>query len=129
MLNVHKLTVSFAGENLFEDLAFRLGPGDRVGLIGKNGAGKSTLLKLLAGETSPTSGTISRDKGLTVGYLKQDLDFEAGRTVLEEAYQAFTEIRALEQELEEVNRALAESLWPEGGAIGQRVAIDAEGLI
>ncbi len=108
MLNVHKLGVSYAGEALFEDLAFRLGPGDRVGLIGKNGAGKSTLLKLLAGESEPTSGTISRDKGLTVGYLKQDLEFETGRTVLEEAYQAFGEIRALELELETVNRSLAE---------------------
>jgi ATP-binding cassette subfamily F protein 3 len=83
MLNVHKLNVSYAGEALFEDVAFRLVPGDRVGLIGKNGAGKSTMLKLLAGESEPTTGTVSKDKGLAIGYLKQDLDFESGRTVLE----------------------------------------------
>lgn len=108
MLNVHKLNVSYAGEALFEDIAFRLVPGDRVGLIGKNGAGKSTMLKLLAGETEPTAGTVSRDKGLAVGYLKQDLDFESGRTVLDEAYQAFEEIIELESELNRVNTALAE---------------------
>ncbi len=108
MLNVHNLSVGFAGEYLFESISFMLGPGDRVGLIGKNGAGKSTLLKLLAGELSPSSGTIATDKGLTLGYLKQDLDFEQGRTVLQEAYQAFEEIRELEQKLEEINTALAE---------------------
>ena len=108
MLNVHKLSVSFAGEPLFEDISFRLGPGDRIGLIGKNGAGKSTLLKLLGGELRPDSGTLAADKDLAIGYLKQDLDFERGRTVLQEAYQAFEEIVKLEKELEEVNRALAE---------------------
>lgn len=107
MLNVHKLSVGFAGEALFQDISFRLGPGDRVGLIGKNGAGKSTLLKLLAGEIRPASGTISTDKGLSIGYLKQDLDFEKGRTVLEEAYLAFEEIKRLEARLEEINTALA----------------------
>ncbi|MBC2837766.1 ABC-F family ATP-binding cassette domain-containing protein [Robiginitalea sp. SC105] len=108
MINVHKLTVSFAGEDLFSDISFRLGPGDRAGLIGKNGAGKSTMLRLLSGESEPTTGTISRDKGLRVGYLKQDIDFEQGRTVLEEAYQAFAEIKSLERELDKVNQALAE---------------------
>ena len=108
MLNVHNLSVGFAGDYLFESISFMLGPGDRVGLIGKNGAGKSTLLKLLAGELAPSSGTIATDKGMTLGYLKQDLDFEQGRTVLEEAYQAFEEIRELEQKLEQINAGLAE---------------------
>ena len=108
MLNVHKLSVSFAGEPLFEDISFRLGPGDRVGLIGKNGAGKSTLLKLLGGELRADSGTLATDKDLSIGYLKQDLDFERGRTVLQEAYQAFGEIMKLEGELEAINQALAE---------------------
>ena len=56
MLNVHNLSVSFQGEYLFEDVAFMLNAGDRVGLIGKNGAGKSTMLKLLSRELKPDTG-------------------------------------------------------------------------
>ncbi|WP_088339583.1 ABC-F family ATP-binding cassette domain-containing protein [Robiginitalea sediminis] len=107
MVNVHKLGVQFSGETLFEDLSFQLGPGDRVGLIGKNGAGKSTLLRLLSGEMQPSSGTIAREKDLKLGYLKQDLDFEKGRTVLQEAYTAFGEIQQVEAALEQVNASLA----------------------
>ena len=107
MLNVHDLSVSFGGEALFEGISFRLNPGDRVGLIGKNGAGKSTLLRLLAGERNPDTGTISRDREMSTGYLKQDLEFTRGRTVVEEAYLAFEEIRQLEKTLEHINRELA----------------------
>ena len=85
-----------------------MNPGDRVGLIGKNGAGKSTLLKLLAGEMRPDGGTLAMEKGISIGYLKQDLEFEHGNTVLEEANQAFEEIRTLEGELERINTELAE---------------------
>ena len=107
MLNVHDLSVSFGGETLFEGISFRLNSGDRAGLIGKNGAGKSTLLKLLAGEMRTYGGTLAMEKGISIGYLKQDLEFELGRTVLEEAYQAFEEIRGMEAELERINRELA----------------------
>ncbi|MEJ2584026.1 MAG: ABC-F family ATP-binding cassette domain-containing protein [Robiginitalea sp.] len=107
MLNVHDLSVSFGGEALFEGISFRLNPGDRVGLIGKNGAGKSTLLRLLSGEMRPDGGTVAMEKGISIGYLKQDLEFQQGNTVLEEAYQAFEEIRRLEQELERINEELA----------------------
>ncbi len=108
MLNIHNLSVAFGGEYLFEEIAFRLNGGDRVGLIGKNGAGKSTLLKLLAKEMAPDEGTIATEKEVKIGFLKQDIDFEQGRTVLEESYQAFAEIKALEAKLEEINTALAE---------------------
>ncbi len=107
MLNIHNLSVSFGGEFLFEEIAFRLNAGDRVGLIGKNGAGKSTLLKLLAGDMTPDSGVIATDKEIRIGFLRQDIDFEEGRTVLEEAHQAFTEIKQLEERLEHVNSQLA----------------------
>ncbi|WP_422349089.1 ABC-F family ATP-binding cassette domain-containing protein [Flagellimonas sp.] len=108
MLNIHNLSVAFGGEYLFEEIAFRLNGGDRVGLIGKNGAGKSTLLKLLSKEMAPDTGTIATEKDIKIGFLKQDIDFEQGRTVLEESYQAFTEIKALELQLEKINQELAE---------------------
>lgn len=108
MLNIHNLSVAFAGEYLFQNIAFRLNPGDRVGLIGKNGAGKSTLLQLLSKDIAPDTGTIATDKDLNIGFLRQDIDFEQGRTVVEEAYQAFSEIKAVEQQLEAINTALAE---------------------
>lgn len=108
MLNIHNLSISFQGENLFEDITFKLNAGDRVGLIGKNGAGKSTLLKILAKEVVPDTGQIAADKTLKIGFLKQDIDFTYGKTVLDETYEAFYEIKVLENKLNEVNRQLAE---------------------
>lgn len=108
MLNIHNLSVAFGGEYLFEEIAFRLNAGDRVGLIGKNGAGKSTLLKLLSKEMAPDSGTIAMEKEIKIGFLKQDIDFELGRTVLEESYQAFYELKSLESKLDTINQELAE---------------------
>lgn len=106
MLNIHNLSVSFGGTYLFEEVTFRLGAGDRVGLVGKNGAGKSTMLKILAGDFKPDSGQIATEKEVKMGFLRQDIDFEHGRTVLEEAYQAFTEIKQVEKKLEEINHQL-----------------------
>ncbi len=108
MLNIHNLSVAFGGEYLFEQISFRLNSGDRVGLIGKNGAGKSTLLKLLAKEMALDSGTIASEKNIKIGFLKQDIDFEQGRTVMEEAYSAFAEIREMELQLDQINHQLAE---------------------
>ena len=104
MLNAHQITVSFGGETLFDGISFRLGKGDRVGLIGKNGAGKSTLLRLMSQENTPTSGTFAFEKNCKIGYLPQDLDFEHGRTVLEEAYLAFEEIKSIEQRQEAIHQ-------------------------
>ncbi len=108
MMNIHNLSISFQGEYLFEDITFKLGNGDRIGLIGKNGAGKSTMLKILSKEMEPDTGQIAADKELKIGFLKQDIDFVLGRTVLEEAYQAFTEIKELETKMEGINTQLAE---------------------
>ena len=107
MMNIHNLSISFQGEYLFEDLTFKLGNGDRVGLIGKNGAGKSTMLKILSKEMEPDTGQIAADKELKIGFLKQDIDFVFGRTVLEEAYEAFTELKQLEAKMDVVNNDLA----------------------
>jgi ATP-binding cassette subfamily F protein 3 len=108
MLNIHNLSISFQGEYLFEEITFKLNSGDRVGLIGKNGAGKSTMLKILSKELEPDSGQLAADKDLKIGFLKQDIDFVLGRTVLEESYEAFTEIKKVEAQLEEINTQLVE---------------------
>ena len=108
MLNVHNLSVSFGGEYLFEEISFRLNAGNRVGLVGKNGAGKSTLLKMLNRDMALDTGVIAVEKDIKIGFLRQDIDFVQGRTVLDEAYQAFEQIKALELKLEEINHQLAE---------------------
>ncbi|WP_411767925.1 ABC-F family ATP-binding cassette domain-containing protein [Winogradskyella sp. A3E31] len=108
MLNIHNLSISFQGEYLFEDITFKLGNGDRIGLIGKNGAGKSTMLRILSNEQEPDTGQIAADKDLKIGFLKQDIDFDFGKTVLEESYEAFKEIKELEAQLEDINTQLAE---------------------
>jgi ATP-binding cassette subfamily F protein 3 len=106
MLNVHNLTVSFMGTELFSGITFKLNKGDRIGLIGKNGAGKSTLLKVLSKDIE-SSGTMAFDKDVQIGFLRQDIDFVEGRTILEEAYQAFEEIKEIELKLDEINEQLA----------------------
>ena len=111
MLNVHQLSIAFQGEDLFDNISFRLQSGNRIGLIGKNGAGKSTLLKIIAGELEYDSGQISFEKkDLNIGFLKQDIDFAYGRTILEETYEAFYEIKEMERQLEEINVQLAERI-------------------
>ncbi|MFT5437694.1 MAG: ATP-binding cassette subfamily F protein 3 [Ulvibacter sp.] len=108
MLNIHNLSVSFQGDYLFEKITFQLGAGTRVGLVGKNGAGKSTLLKIISGEQEYDEGAIATDKEISIGFLKQDIDFQKGRSVLDESYEAFKEIKSLEKQLEEINIQLAE---------------------
>jgi ATP-binding cassette subfamily F protein 3 len=108
MLNAHQVSLSFQGEYLFEDLSFRIGKGERIVLIGKNGAGKSTLLKIISGQLSPDTGVVALDKGITIGFLRQDLEFEKGRTVREEANLAFKEILELEERLTAINIELTE---------------------
>lgn len=108
MINIHNLSVSFQGEFLFEKITFQLKAGDRVGLVGKNGAGKSTLLKIIAGEQEYDNGQIATDKEITIGFLKQDIDFVKGRTVLEESYEAFSDIKNFEKQLKEITLQLSE---------------------
>ena len=109
MFNAHNISVSFGGETLFDQISFRLAKGDHVGLIGKNGAGKSTLLKLMTLNNQPTSGSFALEKNCKIGYLPQDLDFNNGRSVLEEAYLAFEEIKKVEVRQEEIHKIMGET--------------------
>jgi len=107
MLSVQGLGLHHAGNYLFRDTNFTIKKGDKIGLVGKNGAGKSTLLKILSGEINFYEGNVVPEGNITIGFLKQDLDFVKGRTVWDETMQAFEQINALKDELEEVNNQLA----------------------
>ena len=106
MVSVDGLTVEFGGTTLFKDVSFVINPKDRIALMGKNGAGKSTLLKILAGVRQPTRGTVSVPKDCTVCYLPQHMMTEDGRTVFEEASQAFAHLKEMEAEIEAMNNEL-----------------------
>ena len=108
MVSVDGLTVEFGGTTLFKDISFVINDKDRIALMGKNGAGKSTLLKILAGVRQASRGSVSAPKDTTIAYLPQHLMTEDGRTVFEEASQAFAHLHQMEAEIEAINKQLAE---------------------
>lgn len=107
MLSVQGLGLHHSGNYLFQNVNFTIKKDDKIGLVGKNGAGKSTLLKMLTGEINFYEGNIVPEGNITIGFLKQDLDFVKGRTVWDETLQAFEQINAMKNELDEVNHQLA----------------------
>ena len=107
MVSVDGLAVEFGGTTLFSDVSFVINEKDRIALMGKNGAGKSTLLKILAGVRNATRGTVSAPKDTVIAYLPQHLMTEDGRTVFEEASQAFAHLYEMEAELDRMNNELA----------------------
>ncbi|MEG1838782.1 MAG: ABC-F family ATP-binding cassette domain-containing protein [Bacteroidaceae bacterium] len=106
MISVDGLTVEFGGTTLFSDISFVINEKDRIALMGKNGAGKSTLLKILAGVRQPSRGKISAPKESVIAYLPQHLMTEDGRTVFEEAAQAFAHLHEMEAEMARLNKEL-----------------------
>ena len=100
MISINNLSLYFGGQDIFHDISFMINKGDRIGLVGKNGAGKSTLLNLLSKKLSPNQGEISKPNSIVIGYLTQDLDFEDGRTVLEEAEMTFENLNIIKKELD-----------------------------
>ena len=107
MVSVDGLAVEFGGTTLFSDVSFVINDKDRIALMGKNGAGKSTLLKILAGVRQATRGAVSAPKDTVIAYLPQHLMTEDGRTVFEEASQAFSHLYEMEAEIENLNNQLA----------------------
>ncbi len=107
MLLVQNLGVHFAGNYLFDNVSFRINKGNRVGLAGKNGAGKSTLLKILAKQQDSDEGDVVHEGEVSVGYLTQDIDFEKGRTVWDEAGRAFEQLNEIQQKIDFTNDQLS----------------------
>lgn len=99
MLRLEHIQKIYPTGEVLKDVNWEVKTGDRIGLVGVNGAGKSTQLKIIAGEIEPTSGQIVRPSSLKIAYLSQEFDIEETRTVKQEMWQAFQEVREIQKEL------------------------------
>jgi len=108
MIAVDNISVFFGGVPLFSDISFLVEKKDKIGLVGKNGAGKSTLLKIIYGLQEVDKGKVNTFDGVRIGYLPQQMTYQSGKTVLEEAKTAFFELKEIEAKIEKLNQALTE---------------------
>ncbi len=107
LIGLNNVTFEFGARVIVQDATWHIQPGERIGLIGYNGTGKSTLLKVLVGEYSPSAGTVERGRGVSIGYLHQDLlSFDTNDSIREVAMGAFERVKQLEKELETIGNEL-----------------------
>jgi ATP-binding cassette subfamily F protein 3 len=95
VIKIKDLSISFSGQQIFEDVNFIINRNEKVGFIGRNGSGKSTFLKLLLGKLEADSGEIEIPKGYQIGHLEQHIKFTC-KTVLEEVCSILPEDREYE---------------------------------
>lgn len=107
IIGLQDVTFEFGARVIVESATWHIMPNERIGFVGYNGTGKSTILKLFAGDMSPSKGTVEKGKGVTIGYLHQDLlSFQTDDSILNITMSGFTEIKKLEKEIEEMGIAL-----------------------
>ena len=107
MIALDSVSKGYGGQELLRDCTWRIGRGERIGLVGPNGAGKTTVCRILASVEEPDAGRVHRDTGVTVGYLPQEVTGGAERTVLAEALSGYDEVWRLEAELERLAARMA----------------------
>jgi len=108
MLNINNLDIIYGDKHLFNNVSARINDNDRIGLVGVNGAGKSTLLKIICNSIETDPGVVTKPKRFSMAYLPQEATaLDTGRTIYQEAENAFAEALVLQQDLDEVNRQLA----------------------
>lgn len=102
MIDLVNLSLQFGGKYLFRNVNFKIHSGDKICLVGSNGTGKSSLLKMLVGEIEPESGSIQKQKNITIGYLPQDQVVHKGKTLIDEVFTALSDIKSLQQKEKEI---------------------------
>lgn len=106
MLSVNNLSIFLGGKELFDKVSFMIDQKDRIGLVGKNGAGKSTMLKAIIGHQPPTSGNISQQKGVSLGYLPQEMKHNNDAKIIDEVEGANARINEIEDAIKHINEQL-----------------------
>ena len=107
MLFASGISKAYSNRTLFSGLTLRVAAGDRIALVGPNGSGKTTLMDILAGETAPETGSISKQRNVTMGYLKQEPASFTGKPLIEEVLDARSEANALVVEISDAQEALS----------------------
>ena len=112
MLFASDISKAYSTRTLFSGLTLSIAAGDRIALVGPNGSGKTTLMDILAGETAPETGSISKQRNVTTGYLKQEPASFTGKPLLEEVLEARSEANALVVEISDTREALSSETAP-----------------
>ena len=112
MLFASNISKIYSTRTLFSGLTLNMVAGDRIALIGPNGSGKTTLMDILAGDTTPETGAITKQRNVTVGYLKQEVASFADKPLLQEVLDAKTEVNALTNEIAATHEALSSEADP-----------------
>lgn len=107
VLSVNAVDRWYGARQVLAQVSFRIGQGDRVGLVGANGTGKTSLLRIAAGLDAPDKGDVAYARGLRMGFLRQELLEDATGTVIEHAHGAATHLRELESALRDLESRIA----------------------
>jgi ATP-binding cassette subfamily F protein 3 len=102
------LAKSYGAQDVFSDVSFQIGHGDKIALVGANGVGKTTLLRIMAGLEVPTSGRWSMAKTIRTGYLSQLPDLQARGTLYQEMVDVFAELRAQQAQLRRLEHQMVD---------------------
>jgi len=107
MIDLSNISLQFSGKYLFKDVNYKISSGDKISLVGANGTGKSSILKIISGSLQPEAGEVLKQKRIAIGYLPQDHVTHIGKTLLEEASSALTDIIELQNKEITLSEALA----------------------
>jgi ATP-binding cassette subfamily F protein 3 len=124
LVNFSEVSKDYAGNPIFDEVDLEILDGERIGLVGENGSGKSTLLRLMSGDDTPTEGTVTRRRNLTVGYLSQEEDASQGhKTVFEVVGEVSPEAAGLATRLRELEAKMADPQVAGDGDAMERVLV------
>jgi len=109
MIRLENISKEYSSGKLFNGVSLLINSGMRIGLIGQNGSGKTTLFRLILGYENPDSGTIQKNKNLSIGYLPQEIIMGTRRSVLEELFSSIPEIQNLEDQMKRTSIDIAKT--------------------
>ena len=109
MIDLSNISLQFNGRYLYKEINYKINAGDRISLVGANGTGKTSLLRIISGVLRPEAGNVYRQKGITIGYLPQENVTHKGKTLIDEAFSALTDIISLREKEEYLSEKLLDS--------------------